>query len=233
MTQKQNQSAAAKAQSGGLQQEEFIEKQGKSLTLVAAPLTPKQIIKIFQRTPKNHIYTRPAKGGGTWDYVTGVYVKKVLNFVFGWLWDFEIVEHGREGEQVWVKGRLTIRDPKTREPMIVKMQFGRADVKLKKDSKVPLDYGNDLKAAATDALKKCASELGIASDVYGKNEFREIGVGPTPTSGAPSNGTPQYQCHGCGEPITKAERDFYVKQGKKPLCRRCRKEKANWHGERR
>jgi hypothetical protein len=31
-----------------------------------------------------------------------------------------------------------------------------------------------MKAAATDALKKCAAELGIASDVYGKNEFKEI-----------------------------------------------------------
>ena len=37
-----------------------------------------------------------------------------------------------------------------------------------------LDYGNDLKAATTDALKKCASELGIASDIYGANEFKEI-----------------------------------------------------------
>ena len=37
-----------------------------------------------------------------------------------------------------------------------------------------LDYGNDLKAAATDALKKCASELGIASDIYGSEEFKEI-----------------------------------------------------------
>ena len=47
-------------------------------------------------------------------------------------------------------------------------------MKKKKDGTGYVDYGNDLKAATTDALKKCASELGIASDVYGKNEFREI-----------------------------------------------------------
>lgn len=58
--------------------------------------------------------------------------------------------------------------------MVVKEQFGRADIKFKRDSKDMVDYGNDLKAATTDALKKCAAELGIASDVYGKNEFKEI-----------------------------------------------------------
>ena len=40
----------------------------------------------------------------------------------------------------------------------------------------PLDLGNDLKAATTDALKKCASELGIASDIYAPNEFKAIHV---------------------------------------------------------
>jgi len=148
---------------------------GKSLLLTKAksPLTQQQLLFILQKTPKEHIYTRPAKGGGEWEYVTGVYVKKVLNYCFGWRWDFEIKEHGREGNLVWVLGRLTIKNQKN-EPIIVKEQFGRADIKFKKGTKTPLDYGNDLKAAATDALKKCASELGIASDVYGKNEFREI-----------------------------------------------------------
>ena len=41
-----------------------------------------------------------------------------------------------------------------------------------------MDLGNDLKAATTDALKKCASELGIASDIYAPNEFKSIYVVP-------------------------------------------------------
>jgi hypothetical protein len=105
--------------------------------------------------------------------VTGVYVKKALNYVFGWMWDFNIVDKGREGDLVWVQGRLTIKNKSGKE-MIVKEQFGRADIKFLRGTKTPVDYGNDLKAAATDALKKCASELGIASDVYGKQEFQEI-----------------------------------------------------------
>ena len=144
------------------------------LTLIKTPLLrAEQILQIVQRTPINHIYTRPAKGGGKWDYVTGVYVKKVLNYVFGYMWDFQVVDKGREGKQIWVQGRLTIRD-KGGKVMIIKEQFGRADIKFKRESKEILDYGNDLKSASTDALKKCASELGIASDIYGKNEFKDI-----------------------------------------------------------
>ena len=134
-------------------------------------LNADQILRILQKTPEKHIYTRPAKGGGTWEYVTGTYVKKVLNYTFAWNWDFEIKNHGVEGDMVWVLGRLTARSGNT---TIVKEQFGRADCKKKKDGTGFLDYGNDLKAAATDALKKCAAELGVASDVYGKEEFKEI-----------------------------------------------------------
>jgi len=149
----------------------------KKLMLVNGPFNAKQLLMILQKTPKEHIYRRKGKGGMEWDYVTGVYVKKVLNYTFGWLWDFEVKEHGREksedGELVWILGRLTIRD-KSGRTAIVKEQFGRADVKYKKGTKIPVDFGNDLKAASTDALKKCASELGIASDIYGSNEFKEI-----------------------------------------------------------
>jgi len=87
------------------------------------------------------------------------------------MWNFEVLEHGKEGGQVWVLGKLTIN---TNKGEIIKTQFGRADIKIWKGTKNPLDYGNDLKAAATDSLKKCASELGIASDIYGQEEFKEI-----------------------------------------------------------
>jgi|SRR3990172_9033995 len=144
----------------------------KKLKLVGGGLTQPQILHIMQKTPPSHVYQRPAKGGGVWDYVTGVYVKKVLNYAFGWLVDFEVKQHGREDDLVWVLGRLTVTTEDGNR--IIKEQFGRAEVKMKKGTTKPMDYGNDLKAAATDALKKCASELGVASDIYGKNEFQEI-----------------------------------------------------------
>ena len=39
-------------------------------------VSEKQVMKLIQKTPREHVYSRPAKGGGQWEYVTGVYVKK-------------------------------------------------------------------------------------------------------------------------------------------------------------
>lgn len=142
-------------------------------------LNSDQLSFLFAKTPQKHIYKRPAKGGGEWKFVTGVYVKKVLNLMFGWDWDFEVIKEiiNIEAKQVIILGKLTCR---CNGKAIIKMQYGRSDVKFKKGTTEPLDLGNDMKAATTDALKKCASELGIASDVYSPNEFVEINVIPEP-----------------------------------------------------
>lgn len=138
-------------------------------------LNKEQLNTLLMGTPKDHIYERPAKGGGKWTYVTGVYVKKVLNILFGWDWDFEVqeFEYNLSAKQCIVLGKLTVR---TKGHTVIKNQFGRADIKFRKGTEIPLDLGNDLKAATTDALKKCASELGVASDIYGANEFKKIKV---------------------------------------------------------
>ena len=136
-------------------------------------LNAKQLQWIFKRTPQQYIKARPAKGGGSWNYVSGSYVRKVLNLMFGFDWSFEILEqHVMHGEAI-VKGKLTCT---SNGRTIVKMQFGNKDIICRKGTEIPLSIGNDLKAAATDALKKCAAELGIAADVYNPLEFREINV---------------------------------------------------------
>ena len=40
-------------------------------------LNANQLAQILKRTPKAYVKKRPAKGGGTWEYVTSGYVKKV------------------------------------------------------------------------------------------------------------------------------------------------------------
>lgn len=147
-------------------------------------LNIEQLNFLFAKTPDKHIYERPAKGGGKWKYVTGTRVKKVLNLMFGWNWDFIVdrFDVNMEAKQVIVLGKLAVR---SNNQEIIKMQFGRADIKFKttkddKGNKIstnnPLDLGNDVKAATTDALKKCASEFGIASDIYAPNEFKAIHI---------------------------------------------------------
>ena len=138
-------------------------------------LNANQLKHLLKATPAQYVKQRPAKGGGTWNYVSGGYVKKVLNLMFGWDWDFEIVEEKIliEAKEIVVKGRLTCR---TNGRTIVKMQYGNKDIIFRKGTDIPLSVGNDLKSAATDALKKCASEIGIAADIYNAEEFRPIAV---------------------------------------------------------
>ena len=67
---------------------------------------------------------------------------------------------------------------------ISKTQFGRSEVKFKTEmingqkvpTTIPLDFGNDMKGACSDCLKKCASLLGVAADVYEPTEFMEIEI---------------------------------------------------------
>lgn len=207
---------------------------GKKLMIPQTWLSEKQVTHMMQNTPPQFIYERPAKGGGKWKYVTASYVTAALNFIFGWNWDFEIVDQGKEGSLVWVKGKLTVKSSKGEQ--VSKMQFGRADVKMK-DGK-PLDYGNDLKAAASDSLKKCASMLGIASDIYGKEEYkREANIDvdlaprtpPTPRISSPAtlkpgqvkgpDGKGVWECSAGAEILTEAEYIYSMKNFKKPLCR--------------
>lgn len=236
-TEKKNSTSIVKAKQG---------KQTKDkLMLSQSPLSAKQTLFVLQKTPKNHIYKRPGKGKGEFEYVTGTYMKKVLNYAFGWLWDTEVVNSGEvvvndKVVQIWVDVKLIINriNPKTKEieKMITKTQTGRSDVKyLRSNPKTPVDYGNDRKAAITDGLKKCAAELGVASDVYGKHEFKEIQQNIDKEFTPPENGgdEPIY-CHGVaktgceeGAVITEQERKYSEKMFGKPLCRDCQKNAKN------
>jgi hypothetical protein len=143
-----------------------------------------QIQKIFNSTPARYKYDRPAKGGGTWTYIKSSYVRKVLDGVFGFNWNFDIETTLSEAFEIAkltkvcvVKGTLTGKVNIDGEWLEVrKTQFGRAEVKFKKNSTELLDFGNDMKAATSDCLKKCASLFGIGADVYEAGEFMEIEV---------------------------------------------------------
>lgn len=138
-------------------------------------LSNEQLNILLKPTPKKYVKTRKGKGGQTWDYVTGGHVTKVLNLAFGWQWDFEVIkyEYDLQIGQAFVHGRLTVH---IKDTIIKKEQFGRVDIKFLKGTKNPVDLGNDLKAASTDCLKKCASLIGVANDIYNKEDFAPVMV---------------------------------------------------------
>lgn len=139
------------------------EKQQENLPI---NLSQAQLSFISQKTPRQYIKTRPGPGGIPLSYVEVGYVINILNQVFGWDWDFKVSDQQVGKKQVWVKGELTVR---SKYKNITKGQFGGADIKMNRTTGEPVSVADDLKAAASDCLKKCASMLGIAGDVYWKD----------------------------------------------------------------
>lgn len=98
------------------------------------------------------------RGGVEIDYVTGEQVTSRLIEALGWSgWSFTVKDHGihTEADEVWVLGRLEAGG-------VVREQFGSQKIKRSRSTGAPLDIGFDLKGATTDALKKCATLIGVA-----------------------------------------------------------------------
>lgn len=134
---------------------------------------------ILEETPKQYIKIKPGRGGMQLAYVETGYMIDRLNKIFNYMWSFEIKEKqiNQTMTQVAVLGKLTgyIVIP-TNPPMvqqIVKEQYGGSDIKKFGQGHPlagsPMDIADDFKSAASDALKKCASMLGIAADLYWKS----------------------------------------------------------------
>ena len=129
--------------------------------------------KVLQaRTPKKFIKKDP-RG---FDYVEIGYVRRMLDAAFPMSWStqadlvvpWDVIS---KTGQLAVKVTLTVYDLETRQEIRRVENYGSSEVKrYKQDHPTkpghPMDIGNDLKAAAADGLKKCASMLGIAQDIY-------------------------------------------------------------------
>jgi hypothetical protein len=138
--------------------------------LLMQTLSEAQVDFLLQRTPPHEIKTRPGRGGMQFSYVEHGYVTERLNLVFGFNWDFEVIDKQILEDEVIVEARLTVRTPGGQT--ILKTQFGGADIKRHASGAKngrPLSIADDYKAAASDALKKCASLLGIGLDLYGRD----------------------------------------------------------------
>lgn len=134
---------------------------------------------VIEKTPKKFIKQRKGRAGMMLDYVEGGYVVSKLNEIFNYMWSFEITDDKVDGKFILVHGKLTayiVIPVPNGQPIvqpIIKDQYGSADIKVSRDTGAAMDPGDDFKAAATDALKKCASLFGVAQDVYWKQDKAE------------------------------------------------------------
>jgi hypothetical protein len=114
------------------------------------------------------VYRRDIGGGTQAPYITGEQVTSRLNTVLGPTgWSFCVVSHGvlAEADEIWVQGELTVTTP---DGTVTRGQFGSQKIKRARQTGNPLDIGFDLKGATTDALKKCASLVGVGLDLLQK-----------------------------------------------------------------
>lgn len=104
------------------------------------------------------IKQRPGSHGKTLHYVDVASVVSRLNDGCD-AWDFFIDKYEVHDEEVLVQGRIVADG-------VTKCAFGGSSVTADKQGKV-VSIPDDLKSAASDALKKCASLLGVGLELYG------------------------------------------------------------------
>jgi hypothetical protein len=147
-------------------------------------------VKVIERPiPKEKIKQRDAGFGKKLSYVSGHEVVNLLNEAFNYRWTFRVLskevvkslpkwnkktkEYEDQPPYIEVLGQLIIPDLG-----IVKEQFGTKAL-LGGES----EQEGASKAAATDALKKCATLVGIALELYDEDESK------------PVTGTTEYKPH--------------------------------------
>ena len=126
------------------------------------------------------------RGGVELTYVTGEQVTRRLNEVLGvGGWSFRILRHdvSADADEAWALGEIVAEiDGKC----VTRQQFGSQKIKRSRSTGAPLDLGFDLKGAATDAMKKCASLLGVGLYLSRKTPPR---LSPARTSAARGGGS--------------------------------------------
>ncbi len=110
----------------------------------------------------DHVYQQ-TRGGKEFDYITIEQCVSRLNEVLGiGNWEFTVLEHGTDEKGVWVLGRLIID---TGEGLCVRRdQFGECA------THTGMSTGDARKGAASDALKKAASLIGVGLYLSDKEE---------------------------------------------------------------
>jgi hypothetical protein len=118
---------------------------------------------------KDDIKQRGGNFGKMLDYIEGHSVIQRLNDAFEAEWSFTILKHeiNMDADEVFVLGELKAKE-------IVKTQFGSSKITRDKNTKAIISLADDLKAAATDALKKTATMFGVALYLYKKGNGSKL-----------------------------------------------------------
>ena len=113
---------------------------------------------IERRLDPARIKTRQGGQGMTFDYIGTEHAIQLLNEAFDYAWDTTVRSHEIFDGLAVALVELKVWD-ESGSP-IIKQQFGSCNINR------GVDTGAALKGAASDGLKKCASQLGVALELY-------------------------------------------------------------------
>lgn len=150
------------------------------LTLQEEPQCFDSSIKVIERKldPKN-IHSR-TQGKVVLKYISGTLVTYLLNEAFNYRWSFEVLHHEivqciDKPIKDWNTKEITGQEPQPPYALVlgrltvpgfgVKEQYGSQQL-----NGGVAEQANAIKGAATDALKKCASLIGIGAELYGESK---------------------------------------------------------------
>jgi hypothetical protein len=147
------------------------------------------ITALSESFPPDTVKQRKGNFGNMLDYVDAVSVINRLNEALEGQWSFTIIDHRTDVDEMIVLGQMEIDG-------VIRQQFGGTQITRNKDSGVAVSLADDLKAACSDCLKKCAASFGVGLYLYNgkpvrqqQNHYRDNGNGHTHQSGSNGNGT--------------------------------------------
>ena len=165
-------------------------------------MNPEQL-RVLTR-PFSETKTRPGRSGQSLQYIEGHQVVARLNEALGGSWSFKVLEHQVTESEVVVLGELQAGE-------LVKQAFGGAEVTRTRDGKL-VSVADDLKSAATDALKKAATLLGVGLQRCAVEDRPvEVPRGPRLVAKVPEDEPKEQPAEGR---LTKRQAEFIEKLGK-------------------
>jgi hypothetical protein len=124
---------------------------------------------------------RDGRGGKQFAYVEAHEVAKRLNEAFDGRYSFEVFKWESTGAEVIVHGALSVK--LADGTLLTKHNIGTADIKTHKTTGEIEGYGDTVKSAVSDCLKRCAAfGFGVGLHLYSGDEASQAAAGIRPTA---------------------------------------------------
>ncbi|MBT5876389.1 MAG: hypothetical protein HOH43_23400 [Candidatus Latescibacteria bacterium] len=139
--------------------------------------------------------------GNKVDYLETPTVINRMNEAFLGEWSFKILEHQMLDDVIVVLGELTAAG-------VTKQQFGTCELNQEGEEGNVFSIGDAMKAAASDALKKCATLFGIGLQLYGAITSDQGTGETTSTDSEPDGASNMYENVSTEEVVSDVEPSY-------------------------